>query len=62
MTAAVHRRYALVSLAFAALFAGAWLLHGTVEGLAGLTVYILLVIIYGASFLRGAEEDGDHES
>jgi hypothetical protein len=57
MTPAVHRRYALVSAAFALYFAGAWLLHGNVEGVAGLTVYALVVIIYGTSFLRGAEED-----
>jgi hypothetical protein len=57
MTPATHRRYALASLSFAFYFGAAWRLGGTVQGLGGLTVYAVVVILYGASFLRGAEED-----
>lgn len=57
MTPAVHRRYALVSLAFATFFAVTLAMRASGAGLAGLTVYALVVLLYGASFLRGAEED-----
>jgi hypothetical protein len=56
MTRAIHRRYALVSLAFAACFAVAFATHADTLGLAALAVYAVIAIIYATSFLRGASD------
>jgi hypothetical protein len=59
MTAASHRRYAVVSLAFAAYFASTLGLHLETAGIAGLALYALVAVFYATSFLRGFADD-DH--
>jgi hypothetical protein len=56
MAPAVHHRYALVSLAFAAFFGVTLALHATIAGIAGLAVYALIAILYASSFARGASD------
>lgn len=56
MTPAIHRRYALASLAFAAYFAGALFLRWEAAGIAGLALYALMAVFYATSFLRGAPD------
>ena len=56
MSAAVHRRYAAVSLAFAAFFAVAYAYRLTTAGIAGLALYALIAVFYLSSFLRGAPD------
>ena len=56
MSAAVHRRYAAVSLAFAAFFAVAYEFGLPTAGIAGLALYALIAVFYLSSFLRGAPD------
>jgi hypothetical protein len=56
MSPAVHRRYAIASLAFAAGFALAFALSATTAGLAGLAVFAVIAILYLSSFVRGASD------
>jgi hypothetical protein len=56
MSAATHRRWALVSLAFAGVFIAAQLLAFPTAGIAALALYALLAVFYLTSFLRGASE------
>jgi len=51
-----HLRYALASAGFAAYFAATLALHAATAGVAGLTLYALLAVLYAASFLRGAAD------
>lgn len=57
MTARSHRRFAGLSLAFAAFFALALGLHRDALGVGGLGLYAIAAVWYGASFLRGASDD-----
>lgn len=57
MDATAHRRYALLSLAFALFFAIAYALHLATAGIAGLALYALVAIFYATSFLRGASDE-----
>jgi hypothetical protein len=57
MDAHSHRRYALVSLAFAAYFAVAYVARGATAGIAGLALYALIAVFYATSFLRGASDE-----
>jgi len=56
MNAAAHRRYAIVSLAFAAYFAVACALRVELAGTLGLALYALVALLYGTSFLQGAHD------
>ncbi|HVN70047.1 MAG TPA: hypothetical protein VMU38_10420 [Candidatus Binatia bacterium] len=51
-----HRRYAAISLLFAAFFAIASALRFEGAGIAGLALYAVIAVFYGASFLRGATD------
>jgi hypothetical protein len=57
MSPLIHRRYAVASFAFAAFFAVTFVVHAYSIGIAGLAVYTLIAILYGASFLRGASDE-----
>lgn len=57
MDATAHRRYALLSLAFALYFAIAYVLHREAAGIAGLALYALVAVFYATSFLRGASDE-----
>jgi len=57
MSGAVHRRYALASFIFVAYFAVAYALGLDTAAVAGLAVYALIALLYGASFLRGASDE-----
>jgi hypothetical protein len=57
MSESAHRRYAVVSLAFAAYFAIAYVLHLDAAGIAGLALYALIAVFYAASFLQGAHDE-----
>lgn len=57
MTAAMHRRYALISLAFAVYFACALAWRWETPVMVGLTLYVLVAIFYATSFLRGFSDD-----
>jgi hypothetical protein len=52
-----HRRYALISVAFAVYFAIAVVSRAETAGIAGLALYALVAIFYAASFLRGASDE-----
>ena len=56
MNAAAHRRYALVSLAFAAFFGVAYARGLYSAGIAALALYALVAVFYLTSFLRGASD------
>jgi len=56
MTAAVHRRYAAASLAFALAFVAAFALRATFAGLVVLAAYAVIAILYYSSFVRGASD------
>jgi hypothetical protein len=56
MTPRVHRRYALLSLAFAVYFAAMLALHQASAGIAGLVLYALIAVLYVTSFLQGAPD------
>jgi hypothetical protein len=57
MSATIHRRYALVSLAFALYFTIACMLRLDTAGIAGLALYALIAVFYAASFLQGAHDE-----
>lgn len=57
MSAAAHRRYAVVSLAFAAYFAISYALRLDTAGIAGLALYAVIAVFYAASFLQGAPDE-----
>jgi hypothetical protein len=57
MGSTAHRRYAVVSAAFAFYFAIAYALHREAAGIAGLTLYALIAVFYATSFLRGASDE-----
>lgn len=57
MDATVHRRYAFLSLAFALYFAIVYGMHRDAAGIAGLTLYALIAVLYATSFLRGASDE-----
>lgn len=57
MSSSNHRRYAIVSLAFAAYFAAMYALRLETAGIAGLALYALIAILYAASFLQGAPDE-----
>jgi hypothetical protein len=57
MDPATHRRYAVVSLAFALYFGIAYALRRETAGIAGLTLYALIAVFYATSFLRGASDE-----
>jgi hypothetical protein len=57
MNAAAHRRYAVVSLVFATVFAFAYGRRLEAAGIAALALYALIAIFYAASFLRGASDE-----
>jgi hypothetical protein len=52
-----HRRYALVSSAFALYFAIAYAARWATAGITGLALYALIVVLYATSFLRGASDE-----
>jgi hypothetical protein len=56
MMPAVHRRYALVSLLFAGLFAAAMRARG-IPQTAVFAGYTLIVLFYATSFLRGFSDE-----
>jgi hypothetical protein len=56
MTPRVHRRYALLSLAFAVYFAVTLALHQAPAGIGGLALYALIAVLYATSFLQGAPD------
>jgi hypothetical protein len=49
-----HLRYGAISLAFAAFFAVACVLHLAAAGIAALALYAVFAVFYAASFARGA--------
>jgi hypothetical protein len=57
MSAASHRRYATISLAFAVYFAATFAFRYDVAGIAGLALYALVAVFYAASFLQGAPDE-----
>lgn len=57
MEASAHRRYALLSLCFAAYFAAAYALKLGAAGIVGLGLYTLVAIFYATSFLQGAHDE-----
>ncbi|HEX3671450.1 MAG TPA: hypothetical protein VHT92_07090 [Candidatus Cybelea sp.] len=57
MSTTSHRRYAMVSLAFAVFFAVTFALRYDAAGIAGLALYTLAGVFYGASFLQGASDE-----
>ncbi len=57
MNSSVHRRYALVSLAFALFFAITYAGRAATAGIAGLALYALIAVLYATSFLRGASDE-----
>ena len=59
MSAALHRRYAIASLAFVAYFGATLALHAETAGIAGLALYALIAVLYAASFLRGASDSDE---
>lgn len=56
MDAAAHRRYATISLAFAAYFGATYAVRSPAAGIAGLALYALIAVLYAASFLQGADD------
>jgi hypothetical protein len=56
MTPAIHRRYAMLSLGFAAYFAAVLAFRLESAGIAGLALYALIAVFYATSFLRGAPD------
>ena len=56
MSAALHRRYAAISLAFSAFFAVSYAYGLATAGIAGLALYALIAVFYLSSFLRGAPD------
>jgi hypothetical protein len=56
MHAAVHRRFAIASLVFAAYFAAIYAMRSPSAGIAGLALYALIAVFYATSFLQGAHD------
>ena len=56
MNSRSHRRYAAVSLAFAAYFAAAAATGRTAAGIGGLALYAVIAVFYVTSFLQGAPD------
>ena len=56
MSAAMHRRYAIVSLAFATFFTIAYFRALWTAGIAALALYALIAVFYLSSFARGAPD------
>jgi hypothetical protein len=59
MDSAVHRRYAILSLAFAVFFAATYAAGFALAGIVGLALYALIAILYTASFLQGAPDQDE---
>ncbi len=57
MDARAHQRYAWASLGFALYFAATYALALPSAGVAGLALYALVALLYGASFLRGSSDE-----
>ena len=57
MTGATHRRYAVAGGAFAILFAAIALTHSDAILIPTYAAFVLLVVFYGTSFLRGFSDD-----
>jgi hypothetical protein len=57
MDSSAHKRYAALSLVFAAYFAATYALGLGPAGIAGLALYALIAVFYAASFLRGASDE-----
>jgi hypothetical protein len=57
MSGQTHRRYAVVSLVFAAYFAVAYVRGFETAGIVGLALYALVAVLYAASFLQGAPDE-----
>lgn len=57
MDSQAHKRYGLLSLAFAGYFATACAFRLETAGIAGLALYALVVVFYAASFLRGSADE-----
>jgi hypothetical protein len=56
MSSLTHRRYAAVSLVFAAFFAVTSVRGFGTAGIAGLALYAVIAVFYGTSFLQGAPD------
>jgi hypothetical protein len=56
MTARSHRRYAVISLLFAAYFALTFARRLDSAGIAGLALYAVIAVFYATSFLQGAPD------
>lgn len=59
MDARAHRRYAAVSIAFAAFFAITAARGLDAAGVIGLALYAVIAVFYGTSFLRGAADSDE---
>lgn len=57
LESSAHRRYAFVSVGFAAYFATAYALRADAAGVVGLGLYALIAIFYATSFLQGAHDE-----
>ncbi|MEO7202297.1 MAG: hypothetical protein ABI431_05825 [Candidatus Tumulicola sp.] len=57
MTPGVHRRYAAIGIAFAAVFALAACLRFETAGIVALAVFTPVAIFYATSFVRGADDE-----
>lgn len=56
MTMRTHRRYALAAIVLAALLVASWFV-AAIPPIAVLGVVVLVAVLYGSSFLRGASGD-----
>lgn len=57
MTPEVHRRYATIGIAFAAVFALAACFRFETAGIVALAVFTPFAIFYATSFARGADDE-----
>jgi hypothetical protein len=57
MTPGIHRRYAAIGIAFAAVFAIVACLRLETAGIVALAIFTPLVIFYATSFARGADDE-----
>lgn len=57
MDASSHRRYATVSLVFAAYFGIIYASRLETAGIVGLALYALIAVLYATSFLQGAPDE-----
>jgi hypothetical protein len=60
MTAVTHRRYAIAAGLCAAGFAATYAMRLEALAIALLTLFTLLAVFYGTSFLRGFSDVDDH--